>query len=579
MVTNPAARQQQLHFFTLLLFAAVLPWFVQPSTYWRDGPEFILSAFFLDISHPPGSPAYAQLIHPLTWLPIGTIAARVHLSSALIVVWLAAVTMDLARNFSCNVFFSIASAITLLFLPGVMHQALTAEVYTLSAVVIFLMVRLIVYYENSSDVRALVAVAFLAGLGSGVHVIVAIAGAVLSCITLCFIILRAPTTARKLISSLALPIFLSGVIGLFVWFYLPARALQNPPLNTGSPVTAARFWGQLSNARDRDLRPNSGLESFHLSAKQLLADGLRITNHTGAPLMALSLIGFCLLTRARALSGACLTGIVFLICALFAGWDFAPFAIIAAPLAIACCFATQKISRLFKASVPKAIAVALLIALVCLSNSGSSIKLATDLRLYEEPASTVVGTLSEIPSGAHALIEQSYFLTSYIQAIENFRPDIQIAYQPAVEWPDYFAPQINPQTGTPYQNLAQYLNSAQLNLPITFEPSPLTIRTLGEIANCTAQHGWFVQRPLLKSIADNCGDRLLKRLSSSRVSAAEIIADEQNFREQKVLPSIEFIYRSGKKTEGLELAKSFCEKFTCSEKARNARELLLKTQL
>jgi hypothetical protein len=57
---------------------------LSPTIAWRDSAEFIPVVHTLGISHPAGSPTYTLLTKPMTFLPIGSIALRVNMFSALV---------------------------------------------------------------------------------------------------------------------------------------------------------------------------------------------------------------------------------------------------------------------------------------------------------------------------------------------------------------------------------------------------------------------------------------------------------------------------------------------------------------
>src|SRR5438045_438191 len=68
---------------------------LSPTIAWRDAPEFVTIAHTLGISHPAGSPTYALLAKLTTFLPVGSIALRVSLFSALCAVLLVSLVFSL----------------------------------------------------------------------------------------------------------------------------------------------------------------------------------------------------------------------------------------------------------------------------------------------------------------------------------------------------------------------------------------------------------------------------------------------------------------------------------------------------
>ena len=53
-----------------------------PTVYMGDSGEIIVGVLNLGIVHPPGYPLFCLLSKPFTWLPWGSMAFRVNLSSA-----------------------------------------------------------------------------------------------------------------------------------------------------------------------------------------------------------------------------------------------------------------------------------------------------------------------------------------------------------------------------------------------------------------------------------------------------------------------------------------------------------------
>ena len=68
-------------------------WHMVPGIYWRDSAELVVAGWGLGVSHPMGSPAYSMLVKAGTLVPLGSVAFRVALASALfgcmalVVVW------------------------------------------------------------------------------------------------------------------------------------------------------------------------------------------------------------------------------------------------------------------------------------------------------------------------------------------------------------------------------------------------------------------------------------------------------------------------------------------------------------
>lgn len=554
----------------LLAIAAVLPWFVQPSTYWRDGPEFILSAVFLDISHPPGAPTYSQLVNPLTWLPIGPLAARVHLGSVLIICALAIQLLAILRALGCSTWFTFAALSLLPFLPGVMHQALTAEVYALATVFILAMLHQLILFANGGDRRRLLWIALLAGIGSGAHLIVGIVGAIIALFTLIF--------AFRRTAEATVPVFVCVVLGLGIWGYLPARATDSPPLNSGAPATIDRFWKQVSNARDRDLRPKSGFESFHLSSGQLRKDTTRLADYAGWPFLALAAAGLIALAISSPFLGGAFTLTLGVVWGLFAGWDFAPFTIVSALLLIA---STVGLARLSEHA-PRIFApgVALLgLALLLITNSNENLAVARTLSHYDAPAEAGRAALEVSKPQAVSLIEPSYFVVSYLQAIENFRGDVTVLYQPALQWPSYFSPVISPFDSNQPVSIAEFLRSIPAETEVTFEATAMLNPIVSQIARCSKDSGLYFNRPLSGGIEADCATALLTRFPPRSPDAKQVNEDQRHYREMYISGVADLLLKQGNPLAAEALLAKLCDEFGCSEKIQSGRQSILQSAL
>src|SRR5262245_9946387 len=88
--TSPSAQPRQLQKVRLLIAASVFVlafaidlYTMAPTVTLVDSGELILSARGLGVAHPPGFPLYVVLAHLATLLPLGNIAVRTHIASAL----------------------------------------------------------------------------------------------------------------------------------------------------------------------------------------------------------------------------------------------------------------------------------------------------------------------------------------------------------------------------------------------------------------------------------------------------------------------------------------------------------------
>jgi Protein O-mannosyl-transferase TMEM260-like len=122
----------------------------------------------LGVPHNPGYPLYVLLTHAFSYLPIGSLAYRINLFSALFGALTVFLMFLVARQLGCRRVVSAAAALAFGFGQAFWSQSVIAEVYTLNAAIVAgVMLALLVWSETRRQVWYFVAVAlFAAGLGN-----------------------------------------------------------------------------------------------------------------------------------------------------------------------------------------------------------------------------------------------------------------------------------------------------------------------------------------------------------------------------------------------------------------------------
>jgi hypothetical protein len=218
---------------------------------WNDGPEFVDVACTLGVSHPPGSPTYALLGKLATLLPLGALASRVNLLSALCAL---ATLGCLARAIglahgrlggrpAAGSIAGVLAATLLGVAPTFWGYATQAEVYAPFALLTALLLLLAIRWEATRDERYLLAGAFLFGLSGGVHGTAIFFAPALAILVLA----RVP---RERLAGTILRAALLGLLGASVYLYLPLRAATDPSFNWGDPDSWSRFWAHVSDQKD-----------------------------------------------------------------------------------------------------------------------------------------------------------------------------------------------------------------------------------------------------------------------------------------------------------------------------------------
>ncbi|RJP17430.1 MAG: DUF2723 domain-containing protein [Candidatus Abyssobacteria bacterium SURF_5] len=257
--------------FALLSFggaAFVYIFSLAPAITFGDSGELITAAVHLGVAHPPGYPLYLLVGKLFSLLPIGSVAYRFNLMSALFnsaaAGLLALVIIKTLPHVSARIVprdlvespiggiltgsASAAAALCFAFSPTYWQQSLSAEVYALNNFIICLILLLVVLWSTlPQKIGLLFLIALLFGLGLGNHQTLALLGPPVAL----YVVLVKPKAAlspRVLAGCLVL-----FLLGLSIYLYLPIRAAANPPINWGNPANWDAFWFHMLRKQYRSL--------------------------------------------------------------------------------------------------------------------------------------------------------------------------------------------------------------------------------------------------------------------------------------------------------------------------------------
>lgn len=273
-----------------------------------DGGELAVAAWTLGIPHPPGYPTYVLLAHVFTLLPLGEVATRTNLFSAVCAAAAAALVAWTLARAGRNRAAAVSAGLALAFAPLLWSQATVTEVHTLNGLFTALLLALAASVEAqpAAPLWALITGAAW-GLSLGNHPIA------LFCAPL---VALGFNRARR---GWALGVT-GTLLGLLVYLYLPLRAAVAPPINWGDPRTPERFWWMVSGAPYRQFL--FSLPAAYLPARLLDWVGLLTHQFSAIGLMVTTLGAAVLWTRNRPLLVA--TGVTAALCSVFAiGYDTA----------------------------------------------------------------------------------------------------------------------------------------------------------------------------------------------------------------------------------------------------------------
>ncbi|MDX2165632.1 MAG: DUF2723 domain-containing protein [Deltaproteobacteria bacterium] len=217
-----------------VLLAAALPCVVYlrtmaPTVYGLDSAELSTGSYVLGIVHSPGSPTFLLLGHLFSWLPFGDVGYRVNLVSvvaaAAAMAAFAAVLLRLLRD----PFAAAAGAWFLAFTYYVWVSAVAAELYSLQAFFLAMLIWLALGWRAEQRAWQLNLFALCFGLGLGNHLSLVVAAPGFA------VLLRSqerhalPPLRRLAVAACC------GLLGLAVYAYLPLRG--------DAPMNYARAFG------------------------------------------------------------------------------------------------------------------------------------------------------------------------------------------------------------------------------------------------------------------------------------------------------------------------------------------------
>jgi hypothetical protein len=213
-----------------------------PTISWGDSAEFVTVAYTMGIAHPSGYPLYTLISKLFTYLPVGSIAYRVNLVSALF------------GSLTVMLVFLVVAKITSRFVPAILSsaflafsfvfwsQVVRAEVYALNAFFLTIIVLLLIRYDESRNIKFVYYTAFIYGLSLTNHLL-----SIILALPIIYFVLSAGLTYRKILNFRVISfIIFFFLLGLTPYLYLPLRSSQNPILDWGNPATIGNLVKHVS---------------------------------------------------------------------------------------------------------------------------------------------------------------------------------------------------------------------------------------------------------------------------------------------------------------------------------------------
>jgi hypothetical protein len=273
----------------LLVYLATLC----PTVAGGDSGELITVAHLLGVAHPPGYPLYTMVAKLFTWVPIGSVAWRVNLLSALCDSAAAVLLYRATARWTRNSWSGVLAAGAFAFSPLVWPYAVVAEVFApnnlFTAALLYLSVRHVLSRTSEdsprSAVRGLLLPSFVVGLGlSNHHTLVLFAVP-----ALLFMLLRQRREALRPRCLLLLAAAL--LLGLLPYAYLPIAAARGAAVSWGDPSSPGGLLAHLLRQEYGTFRlasPETGAAGDVLPRLLLFWNRLASTTFWLGPLLLLA---------------------------------------------------------------------------------------------------------------------------------------------------------------------------------------------------------------------------------------------------------------------------------------------------
>lgn len=215
--------RETLFLSSILAFLIIISY---PLETFSDGVDFLLGGYYLGISHPPSYPVYTQIVYLTKYLPIGNLAMRINLLSAI----MSFIFLSLSYKFFKGKHLEKTISIIIILLSNTfLFNSINGELYIFNLSLIFL----IFFLADKEDKRILYLTAFVIGLGLGVHHTIIFAGL--------YVMFKLILERKKIfLHDIILCLFFL-IFGATVYLYLPLRAIKEPLWNWGNPKNLILF--------------------------------------------------------------------------------------------------------------------------------------------------------------------------------------------------------------------------------------------------------------------------------------------------------------------------------------------------
>jgi len=255
----------------------------------EDDGYFILAAYFNGIAHPPGYPLYTLLTHVATWVPIGSIAYRVHMLSALFASLTCVSLWWIVRILLKDRLCAYGAALSFAYSKTFWSQAIIAEVYTLNTFLFSLCIILslnIINCPQSKDIsRPIKYLLIVYGLCLSNHWPLTIISTPMLLAILWPRLIQVTSTLPRL--------FIYLFIGLTPYLWMIARSQMDPQISFYGPLESVGdfiFYISREGYVDIDTSPSAGWRDKFLFCRFILNETANQFGSAGLCFMILGLV-------------------------------------------------------------------------------------------------------------------------------------------------------------------------------------------------------------------------------------------------------------------------------------------------
>jgi hypothetical protein len=209
-----------------------------PGIAFGDWGEMQTVPHVLGVAHPTGYPTYIVLSWLTHLVPLGSVAFRANLLSAVLVSAALAVTVAILVRLGTRPLIALVAALALGAVRTVWSAATVAEVNPLHLLFVALLLHRALVWEERRSRRDLILGGLLLGLALGNHLLTLFVAPFVAVFVLW--VGRREIAARPWI---LVPAVAAGLLGVAIYLYIPVAASQSPPLAYNHPTTLdAVLW-------------------------------------------------------------------------------------------------------------------------------------------------------------------------------------------------------------------------------------------------------------------------------------------------------------------------------------------------